>query len=123
MRDQAQDLIKNRGDHCREVIEPTLTELNQRFEALSRRIKTGKVGATACHADQVGSVAHLRLLEYEVAVRIFYSSQFLQLHIQALHSDHGFMTAHAGYLLEAHKGFPVNPLHGTRCSLQLLAMP
>ncbi|MGH0139504.1 UNVERIFIED_CONTAM: hypothetical protein FKN15_049170 [Acipenser sinensis] len=42
VRDQAQDLIKNRGEHCREVIEPTLTELNQRFEALSRRIKTGK---------------------------------------------------------------------------------
>ncbi|XP_041114936.1 dystrophin isoform X1 [Polyodon spathula] len=52
VRDQAQDLIKNRGDHCREVIEPTLTELNQRFEALSRRIKTGKTSVSSREVEQ-----------------------------------------------------------------------
>ncbi|KAH0624759.1 hypothetical protein JD844_032534, partial [Phrynosoma platyrhinos] len=42
VRDQAVDLMTNRGDHCRKVIEPKLTELNQRFAALSERIKSKK---------------------------------------------------------------------------------
>ncbi|XP_078088635.1 dystrophin-like isoform X6 [Mustelus asterias] len=42
MRDQALELMTNRGDHCREVVEPKLSELNQRFDAISHRIKTGK---------------------------------------------------------------------------------
>ncbi|XP_016848209.2 dystrophin isoform X5 [Anolis carolinensis] len=42
VRDQAVDLMKNRGDHCRKVIEPKLTELNQRFTAISERIKSEK---------------------------------------------------------------------------------
>ena len=44
VRDQAVDLMTNRGDHCRKVIEPKLTELNQRFAAISERIKREKVG-------------------------------------------------------------------------------
>uniref|UniRef100_A0A8B9UBG5 Dystrophin n=1 Tax=Anas zonorhyncha TaxID=75864 RepID=A0A8B9UBG5_9AVES len=47
VRDQAVDLMTNRGDHCRKVIEPKLSELNQRFAALSQRIKSGKVGRLA----------------------------------------------------------------------------
>uniref|UniRef100_UPI00398ED900 dystrophin isoform X4 n=1 Tax=Pristiophorus japonicus TaxID=55135 RepID=UPI00398ED900 len=42
VRDQALELMTNRGDHCREVVEPKLAELNQRFDAISHRIKTGK---------------------------------------------------------------------------------
>ncbi|XP_077783519.1 dystrophin isoform X6 [Podarcis muralis] len=42
VRDQAVDLMTNRGDHCRKVIEPKLAELNQRFAALSERIKSEK---------------------------------------------------------------------------------
>ncbi|XP_030331573.1 dystrophin isoform X7 [Strigops habroptila] len=42
VRDQAIDLMTNRGDHCRKVIEPKLSELNQRFAAISQRIKSGK---------------------------------------------------------------------------------
>ncbi|XP_078246599.1 dystrophin isoform X5 [Pogona vitticeps] len=42
VRDQAVDLMTNRGDHCRKVIEPKLTELNQRFAAISERIKREK---------------------------------------------------------------------------------
>ncbi|XP_072370086.1 dystrophin isoform X8 [Scyliorhinus torazame] len=42
VRDQALELMTNRGDHCREVVEPKLSELNQRFDAISHRIKTGK---------------------------------------------------------------------------------
>uniref|UniRef100_A0A4W3IX27 Calponin-homology (CH) domain-containing protein n=1 Tax=Callorhinchus milii TaxID=7868 RepID=A0A4W3IX27_CALMI len=43
VRDQAVELMTNRGDHCREVVEPKLSELNQRFDDISHRIKTGKV--------------------------------------------------------------------------------
>nr|XP_013817322.1 PREDICTED: dystrophin isoform X6 [Apteryx mantelli mantelli] len=42
VRDQAVDLMTNCGDHCRKVIEPKLSELNQRFAAISQRIKSGK---------------------------------------------------------------------------------
>jgi C4-dicarboxylate-specific signal transduction histidine kinase len=43
-RDQAAKLMANRGDHCRKVVEPQISELNRRFAAISHRIKTGKVG-------------------------------------------------------------------------------
>lgn len=46
-RDQATNLMANRGDHCRKVIEPKISELNHRFAAISHRIKTGKVGRPA----------------------------------------------------------------------------
>lgn len=46
-RDQATNLMANRGDHCRKVVEPKISELNHRFAALSHRIKTGKVGRPA----------------------------------------------------------------------------
>ncbi|KAJ6667635.1 hypothetical protein lerEdw1_016756 [Lerista edwardsae] len=42
VRDQAVELMSNRGDHCRKVVEPKLTELNQRFAAISQRIKSEK---------------------------------------------------------------------------------
>ncbi|MGH0119294.1 UNVERIFIED_CONTAM: hypothetical protein FKN15_025765, partial [Acipenser sinensis] len=69
VRDQAQDLIKNRGDHCREVIEPTLTELNQRFEALSRRIKTGKVSVSSREVEQYHADAQKWLEQLEAEVK------------------------------------------------------
>ncbi|XP_008933515.1 PREDICTED: dystrophin-like, partial [Merops nubicus] len=42
VRDQAVNLMTHRGDHCRKVIEPKLSELNQRFATISQRIKSGK---------------------------------------------------------------------------------
>ncbi|XP_027544747.1 dystrophin isoform X10 [Neopelma chrysocephalum] len=42
VRDQAMHLMTNRGDHCRKVIEPKLSELNQRFATISQRIKSVK---------------------------------------------------------------------------------
>ncbi|XP_058042481.1 dystrophin isoform X1 [Ahaetulla prasina] len=42
VRDQAVDLMTNRGVHCRKVIEPKLIELNQQFTAVSERIKCEK---------------------------------------------------------------------------------
>ncbi|XP_030304179.1 dystrophin isoform X2 [Calypte anna] len=42
VRDQAVDLMTNHGDHCRKIIEPKLSEFNQRFATLSQRIRSGK---------------------------------------------------------------------------------
>ncbi|KAK2517178.1 Dmd [Columba livia] len=42
VRAQAVDLMTNHGDHCKKIIEPKLSELNQRFATLSQRIKSGK---------------------------------------------------------------------------------
>ncbi|RXM31709.1 Dystrophin [Acipenser ruthenus] len=69
VRDQAEDLIKNRGDHCREVIEPTLTELNQRFEALSCRIKTGKASVSSREVEQYHADAQKWLEQLEAEVK------------------------------------------------------
>lgn len=37
------DLIKNRGEHCKTQIEPKLNQLSQRFEMVTRRILNGQV--------------------------------------------------------------------------------
>uniref|UniRef100_A0AAY4EC99 Dystrophin n=1 Tax=Denticeps clupeoides TaxID=299321 RepID=A0AAY4EC99_9TELE len=39
----ADDLIKNRGVHCQALIQPRLEQLNQRFETVAKRIKSGQV--------------------------------------------------------------------------------
>ncbi|XP_015219666.1 dystrophin isoform X7 [Lepisosteus oculatus] len=65
---QAEDLIKNRGDHCRVVVEPKLSELNQRFEAISQRIKIGKAFVTPRELELYHTEAQkwLERLEAEV---------------------------------------------------------
>ncbi|XP_068278928.1 LOW QUALITY PROTEIN: dystrophin [Nyctibius grandis] len=42
VRDHAVDLMTNHGDHCRKIIEPKLSEFNQRLATISERIKSGK---------------------------------------------------------------------------------
>ncbi|KAJ8350389.1 hypothetical protein SKAU_G00255190 [Synaphobranchus kaupii] len=65
---QAQDLIKNRGEHCRVLVEPKVEQLNQRFEEISRRIRTGQTAASAKEVEQYHTEARiwLDLLEEEV---------------------------------------------------------
>ncbi|KAG9349621.1 hypothetical protein JZ751_028069, partial [Albula glossodonta] len=65
---QAADLVKNRGEHCRAVVEPKVEQLNQRFEEISRRIRTGQTAASAKEVEQYHSEARiwLELLEEEV---------------------------------------------------------
>ncbi|KAM9032123.1 dystrophin isoform 5-T5 [Sarcophilus harrisii] len=53
--DQAINLMTNRGDHCRKVIEPKLSELNHRFAAISQRIKTGKASIPLKELEQFNS--------------------------------------------------------------------
>ncbi|XP_032828779.1 dystrophin isoform X4 [Petromyzon marinus] len=40
--DQAGELMANRGDYCRRLVEPKVTELHQRFNSVAQRIKTRK---------------------------------------------------------------------------------
>nr|XP_045363191.1 dystrophin isoform X2 [Camelus bactrianus] len=54
-RDQAANLMANRGDHCRKVIEPKISELNHRFTAISHRIKTGKASIPLKELEQFNS--------------------------------------------------------------------
>uniref|UniRef100_A0A8C9TMH4 Dystrophin n=1 Tax=Scleropages formosus TaxID=113540 RepID=A0A8C9TMH4_SCLFO len=65
---QAQDMMKNQGEHCRALVEPKLEQLNQRFEAISRRIKTSQAAASEREVEQYHSEAMiwLRLLDEEV---------------------------------------------------------
>lgn len=39
----AEDLIKNRGEHCKAQVKPKLEQLNQRFDIVSKRILMGQV--------------------------------------------------------------------------------
>ncbi|XP_070318206.1 dystrophin isoform X6 [Odocoileus virginianus] len=54
-RDQAANLMANRGEHCRKVIEPKISELNHRFAAISHRIKTGKASIPLKELEQFNS--------------------------------------------------------------------
>ncbi|XP_059506329.1 dystrophin isoform X9 [Stegostoma tigrinum] len=67
VRDQALELMTNRGDHCREIVEPKLSELNQRFDAISHRIKTGKVSPK--ELEQFDTNIQLLLDELEAEIQ------------------------------------------------------
>ncbi|KAL1766616.1 dystrophin isoform X1 [Sigmodon hispidus] len=54
-RDQAANLMANRGDHCRKIVEPQISELNRRFAAISHRIKTGKASIPLKELEQFNS--------------------------------------------------------------------
>uniref|UniRef100_A0A8C9P0X1 Dystrophin n=1 Tax=Spermophilus dauricus TaxID=99837 RepID=A0A8C9P0X1_SPEDA len=54
-RDQAANLMANRGDHCRKIVEPKISELNHRFAAISHRIKTGKASIPLKELEQFNS--------------------------------------------------------------------
>ncbi|XP_076774363.1 dystrophin isoform X3 [Arvicanthis niloticus] len=54
-RDQAAKLMANRGDHCRKIVEPQISELNHRFAAISHRIKTGKASIPLKELEQFNS--------------------------------------------------------------------
>ncbi|XP_048870512.1 dystrophin isoform X3 [Brienomyrus brachyistius] len=65
---QAQEMMKNQGEHCRALVEPKLDQLNQRFEAIARRIRTNQASASEREVEQYHSEAMiwLRLLDEEV---------------------------------------------------------
>ncbi|XP_036030300.1 dystrophin isoform X3 [Onychomys torridus] len=54
-RDQAANLMANRGDHCRKIVEPQISELNRRFAAISHRINTGKASIPLKELEQFNS--------------------------------------------------------------------
>ncbi|CAH6780385.1 Dmd [Phodopus roborovskii] len=54
-RDQAANLMANRGDHCRKIVEPQISELNCRFAVICHRIKTGKASIPLTELEQFNS--------------------------------------------------------------------
>ncbi|XP_033616290.1 dystrophin isoform X2 [Fukomys damarensis] len=54
-RDQAANLMANRGAHCRKLVEPKISELNHGFAAISHRIKTGKASIPLKELEQFNS--------------------------------------------------------------------
>ncbi|XP_075446382.1 dystrophin isoform X4 [Ascaphus truei] len=69
VRDQAEELITNRGDHCRVMVEPKLSELNKRFTAISQRIKSGKVLVSTKELEQYNSDIQKLLEPLEVEIQ------------------------------------------------------
>ncbi|XP_043928331.1 dystrophin isoform X3 [Protopterus annectens] len=66
--DEAVDLMTNRGPHCREVVEPKLSELNQRFAAISQRIKIRKPPVSTKEVEQYNADIQklIELLDQEI---------------------------------------------------------
>ncbi|XP_069495183.1 dystrophin isoform X3 [Ambystoma mexicanum] len=62
VREQAVELIANRGEHCKQIVEPKLSEINKRFLVISQRIKSGKVVVPLKELEQFNSDM-LKLLE------------------------------------------------------------
>ncbi|XP_053311034.1 dystrophin isoform X1 [Spea bombifrons] len=53
--DQALELMTNRGDRCRKMVESKLSDLDQRFTLVSNRIKSGKVVVSLKELEQFHS--------------------------------------------------------------------
>ncbi|XP_028837014.1 dystrophin isoform X3 [Denticeps clupeoides] len=62
----ADDLIKNRGVHCQALIQPRLEQLNQRFETVAKRIKSGQVSPHELEQYHSEALIWLQLLDEEV---------------------------------------------------------
>lgn len=58
-----EDIIKNRGEHCKTQIEPKLHQLTQRFEMVARRILHGQVTVTL--------LRHVMTFETHVVFNVF----------------------------------------------------
>uniref|UniRef100_S4R7T6 Dystrophin n=1 Tax=Petromyzon marinus TaxID=7757 RepID=S4R7T6_PETMA len=66
--DQAGELMANRGDYCRRLVEPKVTELHQRFNSVAQRIKTRKKGLALSHMlrSEIGLEHALRQLDADI---------------------------------------------------------
>lgn len=43
VQDLAEELVKNRGEHCKAQVKPKLEQMNKRFDIITKRILTGQV--------------------------------------------------------------------------------
>lgn len=59
-----EDLIKNRGEHCKTQVEPKLNQLSQRFEMVARRILHGQV--------TIKLLRHVKTLKHDLSHQIGY---------------------------------------------------
>ncbi|XP_069060856.1 dystrophin isoform X4 [Pleurodeles waltl] len=55
VREQAVELMTNRGQHCKQVVEPKLSDVNRRFVLISQRIKSLRVAIPLKELEQFNS--------------------------------------------------------------------
>ncbi|XP_017313017.1 dystrophin isoform X2 [Ictalurus punctatus] len=63
-----EDIIKNRGEHCKTQIEPKLNQLSQRFEMVARRILHGQ--ASSQELEEYHRQANMWLLQLEEEIKL-----------------------------------------------------
>ncbi|KAM4797278.1 dystrophin [Rhinophrynus dorsalis] len=68
--DQAVELMTNRGDHCRKMVETKLSELDKRLTAVSQRIKSGKALASSKELEQFNSDIQKLLEPLEAEIQL-----------------------------------------------------
>ncbi|KAI5090181.1 dystrophin isoform 1, partial [Silurus meridionalis] len=64
----AEDIIKNRGEHCKSQIEPKLNQLNQRFEMIAKRILHGQ--ASSQELEEYHKQANTWLLKLDEEIKL-----------------------------------------------------
>ncbi|CAI9532079.1 unnamed protein product, partial [Staurois parvus] len=68
--DQAAELMMNRGNECKKIVEPKLSELDQRFTPISQRIKTVKPMVSSKELEQFHSDIQKLLEPLEAEIRL-----------------------------------------------------
>ncbi|OCT92415.1 hypothetical protein XELAEV_18015475mg [Xenopus laevis] len=68
--EKAEDLMKNHGAHCRMLVESKLSDLDQRFTAISQRIKSGKALVYSKALEQFNSDIQKLLEPLEVEIQL-----------------------------------------------------
>ncbi|XP_063072868.1 dystrophin isoform X2 [Engraulis encrasicolus] len=66
LNDLAEDLIKNHGEHCQAIVQPKVVQLNQRFEAVAKRIADGQVSAEELEKYHSEALLWINMLGEEV---------------------------------------------------------
>ncbi|XP_053563574.1 dystrophin isoform X5 [Bombina bombina] len=70
VREQAVELMTSRGEHCRKMIQPKLSELDQRFLDISQRIKSGKTVVASKELEQFHSDIQKLLEPLEAEIQL-----------------------------------------------------
>ncbi|CAH2223155.1 dystrophin isoform X1, partial [Pelobates cultripes] len=70
VRDQAVELMTNRGDPCRKMVETKLSDLDQRFIVLCERIKSGKAIVSSKELEQFNSDIQKLLEPLEAEIQL-----------------------------------------------------
>uniref|UniRef100_A0A6I8QSI2 Dystrophin n=1 Tax=Xenopus tropicalis TaxID=8364 RepID=A0A6I8QSI2_XENTR len=70
MHENAEELMTNRGAHCRKMVETKLSDLDKRFNAISQRIKSGKALVSSKELEQFNSDMQKLLEPLEAEIQL-----------------------------------------------------